>query len=311
MNGLGAFEVVDPGILTTVQDTGRWGYQSYGVSVSGVMDSVAHRRANGLVGNRESAASLEVTLRGPTLRFLSEVRLAVSGAVFLLFLDEMPVSLDTVIHAKPGQELRFGARSSGARAYVAVAGGIDVTPVLGSRSTHLPSRCGGVLGRAVKRGDTLAIGNSADSVRRPNPMNRWLRPTYAGGCEVRVLPSVHQHWFDAEAIKNFQNLPYSICVDSDRMGYRLEGVAITWNRTEELLSQPLVMGAVQIPPKGKPIIAMADRQTVGGYPRIANVISADLPLLGQLAPGDWVSFQMCTREEAYEAYVEVEAEFVS
>ena len=310
MIGLRAFEVVDPGILTTVQDTGRWGYQSYGVSVSGVMDSVAHRRANGLVGNHESAASLEVTLRGPTLRFLSEVRLAVSGAVFLLFLDEVAVSLDTVIHAKPGQELRFGARSSGARAYVAVAGGIDVIPVLGSRSTHLPSGCGGVSGRAVKRGDMLAIGNSSDAVRRLNPMNKWLRPTYAGGCEVRVLPSVHKHWFDAKAIKDLQNLPFSICVDSDRMGYRLEGATITWNRTEELLSQPLVMGAVQIPPKGKPIIAMADRQTVGGYPRIANVINADLPLLGQLAPGDWVSFQMCTREEAYEAYVEVEAEFV-
>ena len=309
MNRLHAFEVVDAGILTTVQDVGRWGYQSYGVSVSGVMDSVAHRRANVLVGNHESAASLEVTLRGPTLKFFIQTRLAVSGAAFLLFLDEVPVSLDTVIHAKPGQELRFGARSSGARAYVAVAGGIDVTPVLGSRSTHVPSRCGGFLGRPVKRGDRLAIGSSLDAVCLPKPINKWLRPSYAGGCEVRVLPSVHQHWFDVNAIDDLQTRRYSISVDSDRMGYRLEGAAITWKRTEELLSQPLVMGAVQVPPQGKPIIAMADRQTVGGYPRIANVISADLPLLGQLAPGDWVSFHMCTRQEASEASAFVEAEF--
>ena len=311
MNRLHTVEVVDAGILTTIQDVGRWGYQSYGVSVSGAMDSVAHRRANVLVGNHESAASLEVTLRGPTLRFLGEARLAVSGAAFFLFLDDIPVSLDTVIHARPGQELSFGARSNGARAYVAVAGGIDVTPVLGSRSTHVPSRCGGFLGRPIKRGDRLAIGDSLDTVCHPKPIKKWLRPNYIGGCEVRVLPSVHQHWFDAKVIDDLQAKPYNISVDSDRMGYRLEGTAVTWNRTEELLSQPLVMGAVQVPPQGKPSIAMADRQTVGGYPRIANVIRADLPLLGQLAPGDWVSFHMCTREEACEANALVEAEFAT
>ena len=296
-----AITIVAPGLLTTVQDTGRWGHQHYGVSVSGAMDVVSLHGANRLVGNPLTAAALEVTLVGPTLRFERDTRIAVCGAAFDLRLGDHQVSLDTLIHAGSGQMFTFGRRMSGARAYLAAAGGIDLTPVLGSRSTHIPSRMGGLEGRALTAGDTLTLGAVHGAPVRPTPDAKWKRRPVVGGARVRVLPGAHHDWFDADVVEQLRQTRYTVSPVSDRMGYRLAGDPLVPRRDRQVLSQALPIGALQVPPSGGIIVAMADRQTSGGYPRIATVISADIPRLGQLAPGDWLEFEPCDRPTAREA----------
>ena len=299
------------GLLTTVQDTGRWGYQHHGVSVSGAMDQASHRRANRILGNPASAATLEVTLLGPVLRFEAAVRIAVSGAAFDLRLDRYAVSSDTVLLAEPGQTLAFGRRRSGARAYVAVAGGVDVPPVLGSRSTHLRSHMGGLDGRSLEPGDRLPVVTKSRAPSRGTDVRRTAsrydpRPPTSGGARVRVLPGPHADRFAADPLQELGAARYTIRPESDRMGYRLDGAPIEGSDDKELLSQGLPLGSVQAVPSGGVIVAMADRQTTGGYPRIATVISADMPLLGQLAPGDWIEFERCDHRTAHEALMATE-----
>ena len=300
----GGIVVEEPGMLTTVQDLGRWGWQHDGVSVSGAMDPVSHCRANRLVDNPDTAATLEVTLTGPVLRFEQSCRIVVSGAIFELRLDDYPVSADTVLRADPGQTLVFGRRTAGARAYVAVAGGIDVPLVLGSRSTHLGSRMGGYDGRAIRAGDRLPVGPAYARVPgEPRAHVRTdadanLRAPAQGGARVRILPGPHLDLFQgADPIATLAASRYTLRSESDRMGYRLAGSPIVGCDVGGLphgfLSHGLPPGSVQAPPDGGVIVAMADRQTAGGYPRIAMVITADLPRLGQLAPGDWIEFAPC------------------
>lgn len=301
--------IVAPGLLTTVQDSGRWGHQQYGVSVSGAMDVMSLHWANRLVGNRSTAAALEMTLTGPTLHFERGARIAICGAAFDLRLDDHQVSLDTLIDARPGQTLTFGRRTSGARAYLAMAGGIEVTPVLGSRSTHLPSRMGGVEGRALKSGDTLTIGMVQGVPVRPTPKYKWKKRAVFGGVCVRVLPGAHHDWFDANTVEQLHHMRCTVSPVSDRMGYRLSGDPLWRRHDRQVLSQALPLGALQVLPSGGIIVAMADRQTSGGYPRIATVISADIPLLGQLAPGDWLEFEPCDQATAREALARAAREF--
>ncbi len=293
--------VEDAGLLTTVQDTGRWGYQHYGVSVSGAMDVTAHCRANRLVGNPPEAATLEVTLVGPVLRFEAAMRVGVAGAAFELRLDACAVSTETVLHAERGQRLAFGRRTAGARAYLAAAGGFAVPPVLGSRSTHLRSGMGGLAGRALRPGDRLRSGPSRGVPRRESPAAKWGRRATVGGARVRVLPGPHAGLFEPAVLRRLEAGRYTIRPESDRMGYRLDGAPIPGPAGPSLLSQGLPIGAVQVLPSGGVIVAMADRQTAGGYPRVATVVTADVPVLGQLAPGDWIEFERCDRRTAREA----------
>lgn len=305
-NPKGGIVVEEAGMLTTVQDLGRWGWQHDGVSVSGAMDPRAHRRANRLVGNRDEAATLEVTLSGPVLRFEQPCRIAVSGAEFELFLDDYRVSSDTVLRAGCGQVLRFGRRTDGARAYVAVAGGVGVPPVLGSRSTHLGSRVGGFEGRALRRGDRLPVGPAAPpdtTVAGKTPAARASRRPVGGGARIHVLPGPHCDLFPGtDPVATLAAGRYRIRPESDRMGYRLEGAAIAGcdigGLPQGFLSHAVPAGSIQAPPDGGVIVAMADRHTAGGYPRIAMVITADLPRLGQLTPGDWIEFVPCDMDEA-------------
>lgn len=293
--------VEDAGLLTTVQDTGRWGYQHHGVPVAGAMDLAAHRRANRLVGNPSEAATLEITLVGPVLRFQTSARVGVAGAAFELWLDDVAVSTDTVLHAERGQRLAFGRRMAGARAYLAAAGGILVPVVLGSRSTHVRSAMGGLAGRALRVGDRLAVGSSGGVPYREPAAAKWRRRAPLGGARVRVLPGPHAGLFDPPALRRLETARYTIRPESDRMGYRLDGAPIAGPEGLNLLSQGLPLGAVQVVPSGAVIVAMADRQTAGGYPRVATVITADMAVLGQLAPGDWVEFETCDRRTAREA----------
>jgi antagonist of KipI len=308
-----ALVVIRPGMLTTVQDRGRWGYQSRGVPVAGPMDPVSHRLANALVGNDASAAMLEVTLLGPELEFEDERVVAVAGAVFSLTIDGRTISLSPP--ASPflvpmGARLRFGARLRGARAYLAIAGGIDVLPVLGSRATHVISAMGGFEGRAARPGDRLPLGPASDAQRtvRPPGVPIVTLPDSGAGAiaseaTVRVLPGPQVDRFTSESLHLLQSAPYVIAQNSDRMGFRLEGPVLAHSRGPEIISDATGLGALQVPSSGQPILLMADRQTTGGYPKIATVITADLPVAAQLAPGDSIRFTACTQREAMAALI--------
>jgi antagonist of KipI len=302
-----AVEVLRPGLLTTVQDGGRWGHQAVGVPVSGAMDTAALRQANAWVGNADEAAALEVTLLGPRLRAHGDLTVAMAGASFALDVDGRAVRSRGSFPLPAGAVLTFGRRSAGARAYLAIAGGIDVPLVLGSRSTHLVSGMGGLDGRALRTGDVVPVGVP---VGRP-PGGRASQPSRAptavvetpGPRTLRVVLGPQQDWFTAASLDALGSATFVVSPRSDRMGYRLDGPSLVARRREELVSEPVPFGAIQVPPGGAPILLMADRQTAGGYPKIATVIAADLPAAGQLAPADTVRFAVCTRAEALAALI--------
>ena len=299
--------VLRPGLLTTVQDLGRWGHQSLGVPVAGPMDPVAHRVANALVGNPVDAATLETTLIGPDLRFGQETVVAIAGGDLWPMLDGAEVPIGAPLRCPSGSVLRFGDRRSGARAYVAFDGGVEVDPVLGSRATHVMSRMGGVQGRALRAGDRVALGPpTARAKTRP-----FSAPRSKGGARLRVLPGPQADHFDGSALDALQRKRFTISAQSDRMGYRLLEAAIAGHRLGDMISDVMLMGGVQIPPSGEPILLMADRQTTGGYPQLAVVITADLPLAAQLAPGDWIEFEVCRRADAIAALVAAEGKILA
>lgn len=302
--------VIKPGLLTTVQDRGRWGFQSRGVPVAGPMDAYAHRLANALVGNSDDTATLEVTWIGPDLEFDDERVIAVCGAEFEIAVDGRSVPLNRAVAVAAGSRLTFGRRLRGTRAYVAVAGGIAVTLVFGSRATHVGSRMGGLAGRALEAGDRLPLGGGAKRGRPPfsagSPEKGGrlvLRPVSDGHARVRVLPGPQEDYFAGDALRVLQASPYTIGQNSDRMGFRLEGARLTHSRGADIISDATPMGAIQVPASGLPILLMADRQTTGGYPKIATVITADLGLAGQLGPGDTISFAACSPGEALTALI--------
>ena len=297
--------VAEAGFLTTVQDVGRWGCQHLGVPVAGPMDPVSHRTANLLVGNPADRAALEVTLVGPELELLDDTTFAVAGARFDLFLDDRPMETGAPARAGRGSRLRFGRRTAGARAYLAVRGGIDVPPRLGSRSTDLASRLGGLGGRPLRPGDRLDVGTAAGA---PVPDRRCdpAVPLPAGGARVRFVPGADPRRFEAGALERLPEGRFTVGPDSNRMGYRLHGPAICLADPAPVLSTATPAGTIQVPPSGQPIVLMADRQTTGGYAVLGTVITADLGVAGQLAPGDWMAFDACDHREALAALVELE-----
>lgn len=293
--------VLRAGLLTTVQDSGRWGYQDRGVPVAGPMDALAHRLANAAVGNPPDAATLEVTLLGPELRFDRGATIAIAGADLTATIDGRAVPRHAPVRVPGGATLRFGERRSGARASLAVAGGILVPTVLGSRATHVLSAMGGLRGRPLVTGDGLPVPESGAA-----PAGRRVEAPGSvpvGGARVRVLPGPQDDFFDAAAFDLLQRTRFTISSQSNRMGYRLAGGAIARATDREMISDATVFGGLQVPPSGAPILLMADRPTSGGYPQIATVITADLPLAAQLAPGDWIEFAVCTRREAMAALI--------
>ena len=301
--------VLRPGLFTTVQDSGRWGHQSSGVPVSGALDAVSHRLANALVGNERGVATLEVTLIGPELRFETDATVAVTGADLSPSQDGVPVPANTPVRFRRGNVLRFGERRNGARAYVGFDGGVDVPAVLGSRATHAVSGIGGVAGRPVAAGDRLPLGTA---VHRPFHRQGEVAPvSFRGGVRVRVLPGPQDDFFPSDAFDTLQRQRFNVAPQSDRMGYRLVGARLPRLAVREMISDATFVGAIQVPASGEPILLMADRQTTGGYPQIATVISADLPLAAQLAPGDWIEFRICSYAEAVAALVAQEGKLLA
>ncbi len=306
--------VVRAGMLTTVQDLGRWGYQDEGVPVAGPMDAYSHRRANQLVGNPDNAAALEVTLIGPELEASAEVVCAVAGAQFEITVNRAPVSMTTAFAVPAGGRLRFGNRLAGARATLAVRGGFDFAPVFGSRATSLISGMGPFGGRPLAPGDVLPIGGSdlGFSVPRANVEKSRSDPGRGmrlpeRGARLRVVMGPHEAMFTAAARETFLTGRFVITPNSNRMGYRLEGPRLSHVSSADILSDATPVGSLQVPASGHPILLMADRQTTGGYPKIATVITADVPLAGQLAPGDWIEFAAVTRASALDALKQQEA----
>jgi len=298
----GVISVRRPGLLTTVQDLGRWGHQEAGVPVAGPMDTYSHRLANLLVGNAVDAATLEVTLLGPELEFDCQTTIAVCGADFDVTCDGQALPVETAVNLAAGARVIFGRRRAGARAYLAVAaGGVQTARVLGSRATHLVSGMGGFEGRALAAGDRLPIASCPPVVGRRRVTGMTLPSK--GRALLRILPGPQHEWFDPAAIQTIASVSFRVSPRSNRMGYRLEGPPLQRRRHEEPISEPLAFGAIQVPAAGEPILLMADRQTAGGYPKIASVISADLPVAGQLAPGDTIEFQWCSRQEAAAALI--------
>jgi KipI family sensor histidine kinase inhibitor len=286
-----AIEIIEPGMLTSVQDLGRLGHRAAGVGVSGAADSFALRVANLLVGNSENTAGLEFTLIGAEILFLRAAVIAVGGAAF----EALPAWRPVEIAA--GTRIKFGPARSGCRGYLAIAGGIDVPEVLGSRSTQLRVGLGGFHGRALASGDTLPVGPSDRHVIGRWQIDARILPAYSSRPVVRVVRGAQADEFGAEFFRE----SFAVSPQSDRMGARLRGPAIRRNRNRELISAAVVPGTIQVPPDGQPIVLLADAQTLGGYPQIAHVITVDLPLVAQLRPGDHVSFREVTLDEAQES----------
>ncbi|MET3454988.1 biotin-dependent carboxyltransferase family protein [Pseudomonas kilonensis] len=285
-------KVIKPGMLSTFQDTGRHGFQHWGVPVTGVMDEDAHALCNLLVGNPRTFSTLEMTLQGPTLHFQAKAVIALAGADLGAELDAVPLQPGVPALVSPGSILSFGKRRHGARSYLAVGGGFLLQPLMNSTSTYSRGGFGGLRGRALQTGDLIPICSSFANPPRLNPMSS-LGLYETGALEpIRVIAGREWKDFCAESQEHFLSHDYTLTGDSDRMGYRLDGTPLTLSSPKELLSESVAFGTVQVPPSGRPLILMADRQTTGGYPRIAQVASVDLPRLAQLLPGDKLQFSL-------------------
>lgn len=289
--------VLEPGLLTTIQDGGRRGHQHLGVPVSGPLDAMSHRVANRLVGNDDSAAALEATIVGPALRVERDAVVAIAGADLSATIDGHAVAAGVAVGCRAGAEVRFGQRRTGARTYVAVEGGLAAAPVLGSQATHVRSGMGGLAGGPLRRGDRIPLGRARAGVAR----SAHLPPVASGGARLRVMPGPSREPGDAGALDALVSSRFVVSPQSDRMGYRLAGPRVERPDAGDAISGATFTGAIQVPPSGEPILLMADRQTTGGYPQVATVITADVSVAGQLAPGDWVEFEVCTREQAIAA----------
>jgi len=307
---LSAIEVLTPGLLTTVQDLGREGFGPMGVSASGAADTIALRLGNRLVGNVEGAAGLEMTLLGGTFLFPEGGVIALTGSDFEATLDDKPVELWMSAEVRAGQKLRLGPTKSGARCYLSVQGGITVKPFLGSASTHLLSGLGGFEGRALRKGDVLSVG-AADRPFRRRAVAAQALQRLSPRKVLRVTAGVQADWFPDASQQLFYGNTYRVREDSNRMGLRMEGPGLEALPAParvggEMITEGVSLGGVQVPESGQPIVSFVEQQTTGGYPVIANVISADFSSVGQLRPRDEVRFERVGMDEARALLIEQE-----
>ena len=294
-----AINVLVPGPLTTVQDLGRYGYQHCGMHCCGAMDQDSCKRANDLVGNSPAEAVLEHTLFGGTCQFDQSTVIALTGADMNPILNGQLCPMNRAISVSPGSVLTLGMAVSGCRTYLAVAGGIQVPPVLGSRSTDLKCGIGGYQGRSLRSGDRLMIPEYVPDCIPPVSHEAPARPVYPSYVTVRVIEGPQAEYFTGKGLDTFYSVPYTVSEQSDRMGCRMEGPAIESFHGTDIISDGIVFGSIQVTSAGQPIVLMADRQTTGGYAKIATVFSRDLPILAQCRPGNTVHFRKISLEEVY------------
>ncbi|HYM49574.1 MAG TPA: biotin-dependent carboxyltransferase family protein [Candidatus Limnocylindrales bacterium] len=295
-------EVLEPGAFTTVQDRGRPGFERFGISPGGPVDWFAARAANHLCGNHEDAALLECTLVAPTLRFHAPARIATTGGAV------GSVPMWTAHAVAGGHVLALGRIRPGLRTYVAVRGGLDVQPVLGSRAVCQLGRFGGGFGRPLRAGDRLPIGAAASTDPAPSAWPAAHRLPLHGPWEVRAIPGPHDGVFPPQSLRRLCDTALRVTPRIDRMGMRLESPALRL-QPEEIVTTGVPVGAIQVTPSGELIILLAEHQTTGGYPVIATVIGADLPLLAQARPGDTIHLRLCGLDEARRAHRRLDAWF--
>jgi antagonist of KipI len=322
---MSSLQVQAPGLLTTVQDLGRQGFGPLGVSPSGAADPISLRLGNRLVANDEGAAGLEMMLLGGTFVFPEGAIVALMGSDFGATLDDVSLKVGTSVEVRPGQTVRLGPTSSGARCYLCVHGGISVKPFLGSASTHILSGLGGFEGRPLRKGDVVSIGSTTEPFRR-----RSIAPEVSEHLSrrkvLRVTPGPQAYWFSESSLRSFYASTYRVGEQSNRMGLRLERglerglereperkleeglerAAVSQRGASQMITEGVSLGAVQVPTGGSPIILFVEQQTTGGYPKIANVISADLHRVGQLRPRDEIRFEQVTFDTARSLLMEQE-----
>lgn len=293
--------VLNPGMLTTVQDSGRVGYQRYGVSQSGVMDKFAYTAANKILGNEKHGAVLEATFTGPTLRFECDQIIALTGADMSAILNNRPIKMWESVKVCSGDELKLGTAVNGLRTYIGFSGGILTEIQLGSRSTYIKGKLGGIEGRALKAGDILPV-SSYNHNHVISHFDTSISDKYYSSNVIRFIYGPQDDYFDEEQLEVITKKEYTITNECDRMGIRLDGEAIKPKTASDIISDGISFGSIQIPSHGQPIVMMADRQTTGGYAKIGTVISSDLGLLSQKRPGDKILFKSVSIEEAQMDY---------
>ncbi len=289
MNSTATIKIINPGLYTTIQDLGRFGYQQYGMPVSGAMDTYSLRLANRLVGNDANAACLEATFLPPHFEITCDTIIAVSGGQTELTINNISKPINCNHLLKTGDVIQMGPVTKGSRVYIAFAGGIDAPIIMNSRSTYVRAQVGGLNGRKLLAGDEIFTLKKRIKYKHRSVPHELLLD-YKSEQEIRVIGGSEINRFSYEGVKTFLTSSYIISNKSDRMGYRLDGPQIIHKRGADIISSGICNGAIQVPGDGHPIVMLADRQTVGGYTKIANVITADLPLFGQLKPSDKIHF---------------------
>ena len=313
--------IIKPGMLTTIQDMGRKGYQKFGIIESGAMDQYSLQVANILVGNSRQEAALEVTLLGPTLHFNAKRLISICGGDFTPTINGEEVPQWRPVLVEAGTTLKMGAAEEGIRAYISISGGIDVHKVMGSRSTYLRAGIGGYQGRALQAGDVLQVRDTESSrnlistfypkkdksfMSIPKLVSERVRPNYSSNPYIRVIKGKEFDLFTKESKVALLSDSFKVLPNSDRMGYRLEGPSLNLSETKEMISEAVTFGTIQVPTNKQPIVLMADRQTTGGYPRIGQVVGVDLPILAQLNFGSKIRFKAMTLYEAQKLYIKRE-----
>lgn len=292
-----ALKIINPGLFTTVQDLGRYGYESYGFTPAGVMDYESYYLANALLGNDYNCGVLELTLYGITFEVLHSTSMSSAGAEMELTINEEPFETGTAVDLVKGDIVRFGGVKKGARTYIAFSGGLDLPKELGSYSTHTRSQMGGYKGRVLKAGDILPV--KGKTVEHNFPV---ITKILTEDTEIRFIPGQQNDRFDSVNKRIFTESEYTLTKDSDRMGCRLEGPAVEAADDDDILSEPTQFGSIQVPKNGQPIVLLADRQTAGGYKKIGTVAKVDLPKIAQKKPGEKIAFTEVSVDEASQLY---------
>ena len=307
--------IIKPGLLSSIQDLGRYGYQKYGVIASGAMDPLSHRLANLLVGNKENKPTLEITLLGPMIQFEQDSLISICGGDLSPTINGTPLRTWRTVLVKKGSQLRFGKARSGCRAYLSVAGGFSIPSIMGSKSTYLRAKIGGYHGRSLEAGDQVMFDSPSKlSVTMIQQLSKnlndqpfiemdWtitadLLPNLHSEPSIRVMKGLQYQLFTKQSQESFFTEPFMVTTQSDRMGYRLQGPLLELEQVEEMISEAVSFGTIQVPAEGNPIVLLADRQTTGGYPKIGQISTVDLSSIAQAKPGDMIHFSKITHEEA-------------
>lgn len=311
--------ITKPGLLTSIQDLGRFGFQKYGINTSGAVDPLSHRLANLLTGNDEGLPTLEITMIGPSIIFHKSTLIAICGANLSPTINNTPVPQWRPVLVKEGSELNFGKCMQGIRAYLAVEGGFQVSKVMNSHSTSLRARIGGFNGRSLESGDEILFNKPGALSRRirssllPKLKGDFIAACWSAGSpffskmtehlSIRVTKGRQFSLFTKESHDSFLHSPYIVTTHSDRMGCRLRGEALSLKQNFEMISEAVNDGTIQVSANGNPIVLLAERQTTGGYPKIAQIAAVDIPLVAQTKPGDQILFTHISHERAQNLFI--------